>query len=180
MDFSWIRDLLVAGYQWLIPFTVVDDYEEAVVLRFGPYHRTLKPGFHWMIPFGVERAISDEVVARVINLSSQSLTTRDGVPVVVAGAVTMSIHNIRKATLSVKTVEQAVSDSCCGVIGQAVGDTDWIALNEDAFVDTLTEKCRAYAKKYGITIERVQLTDLAKMRALRLHIDQTNIQKGGS
>ena len=90
MDFSWIKDLLVAWYEWLIPFTVIDAYEEAVVLRLGKYHRNLDPGFHWLIPFGIERALSDEVVTRVVNLSSQSLTTQDGVPVVVGGAVTMS------------------------------------------------------------------------------------------
>ena len=177
MDFSWIKDLLVAWYEWLIPFTVIDAYEEAVVLRLGKYDRNLDPGFHLIIPFGIERAISDEVVTRVVNLSSQSLTTLDGVPVVVGGAVTMSIFNIKKAMLSVKTVQQAIADSCCGVIGQSVRGTRWDNLTSDEFNQELTRRCHEYAKKYGITIERVQLTDLAKMRALRLHIDQNNIYR---
>lgn len=179
MDFTWLKELLIAWYEWLLPFTVIDAFQEAVILRFGVYHRTVGPGFRWMIPCGVERDIADEVVTRVVNLSSQSLTTQDGVGVVVGGAVTMSIFNIKKALLHVKTVEQAVADSCCGLIGQAVRSAPWAELNSDPFIDTLTGKCREYAKKYGITIERVQLTDLARMRALRLHVDQNNIYKGG-
>lgn len=174
MDFSWIKDLLVAWYEWLIPFTVIDAYEEGVVLRLGVFNRQLPPGFHWIIPFGVERVISDEVVTRVINLSSQSLTTSDNVPVVVGGAVTLSIHNIKKAMLSVKTVHQAIADSCIGVIGQHVRRNEWSALTTDEFTTELTKACGTYARKYGLTIERVQLTDLAKMRALRLHVDQNN------
>lgn len=173
--FDWLKDLLMAGYEWLVPFAVVEAYEEGVVLRFGKFHRTLSPGIHWVVPFGVERVITDEVVPRVINLNSQSLTTRDDKSVVVGGAVTLSILNIKKAMLNVKTVHQAVADSCCGVIGQAVHDSDWADLSGDKFIEELTGKCREYAKKYGISIERVQLTDLAKMRALRLHVDQRNI-----
>ncbi len=178
MDFSWVKELLVAWWEWLLPFTVIDAYEEAVVLRLGNFHRQLKSGFHLIIPFGAERVISDEVVSRVINLNSQSLTTLDGITVVVGGAVTMSIFNIKKAMLSVKTVEQAISDACCGVIGKAVRGTRWDDLTSDKFVDGLTARCHEYAKKYGITIERVQLTDLARMRALRLHIDQSIVDKG--
>jgi regulator of protease activity HflC (stomatin/prohibitin superfamily) len=180
MDFSWLKDLLVTWYEWLLPFTVIDAYEEAVVLRLGKFHRQLGPGFHLIVPFGVERAISDEVVPRVINLSSQSLTTSDGVSAVIGGAVTFSISDIRKAMLEVKTVHQAIADSCCGAIGQAVRGAQWDALTSDAFIKELTSKCREYARKYGLRIERVQLTDLARMRALRLHVDQNNIYKGES
>ena len=36
-------------------FFVVDQTEEAVVLRFGQYHRTVGPGLQFKVPFGIER-----------------------------------------------------------------------------------------------------------------------------
>lgn len=178
--FDRFLQLLVDSLEWFLPFKVVDAYEEGVVLRFGVFHRHLSPGFHWVVPLGVERVITDEVVTRVVNLNSQSLTTSDGVPVVVGGAVTMSIHNIKKALLNVRTVQQAVADSCCGVIGREVSGADWDQLTKSEFAFNLSGQCREYAKKYGITIERVQLTDLSKMRALSLHINQMNDYRGRS
>ena len=172
--FDWIKDALVATWQWFVPFVVIDQYQEAVVLRFGKFHRVLLPGFRWLIPFGIEREIADTVVPRVIDLKSQSLTTSDGVPVVVSGAVTFSIVDIRKALLTVRTVHQAIADSCCGVIGKMVRSTAWSALTTEEFTHELTKACRVYARRYGLEIDRVQLTDLARMRALRLHVDQMN------
>jgi modulator of FtsH protease HflK len=36
-------------------FFVVDQTQEAVVLRFGQYHRTVGPGLQFKVPFGIER-----------------------------------------------------------------------------------------------------------------------------
>lgn len=37
-------------------FFVVDQTEEAVVLRLGRYHRTQGPGLHYKLPFGIEQS----------------------------------------------------------------------------------------------------------------------------
>jgi membrane protease subunit HflK len=36
-------------------FYMVDQEEEAVILRFGKYNRTTGPGLHLMLPFGIEK-----------------------------------------------------------------------------------------------------------------------------
>jgi len=178
--FERLLDLLLAWVDRIVPFKVLDPFQEGVVLRFGLFQRELGPGFHWIIPFGVEMVLEDNVVPRTVNLGAQSLTTRDGVPVVIGGVVTASISNIRKALLEVEGVDDALKDSCYGVIGQLVGSHTWDELHADDFAGKLTDACKKQASEYGIRIKRVQLSDMARMRAIRLHVDQTNIYKDPS
>lgn len=175
--FDRLLDLLLGAIDWFVPFKVLDPFQEGVVLRLGLCHRELGPGFHWVWPLGVEMVLVDNVVPRTVNLGAQSLTTRDAVAVVVGGVVTASISNIRKALLEVEGVDDALRDSCYGVIGQLVNSHTWDELHADDFAGKLTDACRKQASDYGIRIKRVQLSDLARMRAIRLHVDQTNIYK---
>ena len=162
-------DLLLQWVGFFVPFVVIDQFEQAVVLRFGKYQRDLEPGFHWIWPFQIDRVIADNVVVRTTNLVGQSLTTKDGKTIIAAGVVTSSISNIRKATLEVETVDQALRDSCYGAIGLAVAATDWDDIRSEPFVEVLTKACRKNGWRYGIEIERVQLSDLAPTKAISLH-----------
>lgn len=162
-------DLLLQWISFFIPFVVIDQFERGVVLRFGRFNRELEPGFHWIIPFEVERVIVDNVVPRTVNLGSQSLTTKDGKIVVVGGVVTARIRDIQKSTLEVEGVDDALQDSCYGAIGSLVAAHSWEEVQNEAFSETLTKACRRQAWRFGIEIDRVQLSDLSLASALRLH-----------
>jgi membrane protease subunit HflK len=49
--------ILALVYAGLSSFYTVESEEQAVVLRFGEYHKITEPGLHFKIPFGVDRAI---------------------------------------------------------------------------------------------------------------------------
>jgi modulator of FtsH protease HflK len=163
-------DLLLQSIGFFVPFVVVDHYEEAVVLRFGVFHRKLAPGFHWIIPFQVERAIADNVVPRTVNLGAQSLTTSDGKSIVVSGVITASIRDIKKATLEVESVDHALRDSCYGAIGIHVAGNTWDHLRTEEGSEALTKACRKQGWRYGLEIEKVQLSDLTYSKSLALHV----------
>lgn len=46
--------LLILLVVAMTSFFIVDQTEDAVVLRFGKYHQTVGPGLHFKIPFGIE------------------------------------------------------------------------------------------------------------------------------
>lgn len=169
-------DALLQYIKWFIPFTVIDAYDGAIVLRFGRFHRELKPGFHLLVP-GVERVLREIVVARVENLEAQSLTTKDGVTMVAGAIVTFSITDIKKALLDVTGVITAIRDACTGEIAEHVKTHDWATLHRDSLLERVAERCNERAATYGIKIERVRLSDMAKARVMRLHIDQNNIYR---
>ena len=166
--FDRIIDLLLQWIGWFIPFVVIDQFERAVVLRFGVHHRTLEPGFHWIIPFEIERVIADNVVPRTVNLQAQSLVTVDGRFVVLGGIVTAQIADIVAATLEVEGVDHALQDACYGAIGTMVAASTWEEIRQEAFAHELTKACRKQARRFGIDIIRVQLSDLTLAKTLRL------------
>lgn len=167
--FERILDKLMEAVQFFMFWVVIRDYERAVVLRFGRYHRTLKPGFHWVWPLGIEDALHDNIVPRTVSLSAQSLTTRDNKQIVVSAVVTASISDIKKALLKVEGVDHALMDACYAAIAQSVSRADWSTLATEEFGEALTEACRLQAGQYGVEIERVQLADLSMCKSIRLH-----------
>jgi regulator of protease activity HflC (stomatin/prohibitin superfamily) len=167
--FDKLIDVLLQCVGWLVPFVVIDEFERGIVLRFGRHQRDLGPGFHWIIPFQVDRVMADNIVPRTVNLGSQSLTTKDGKTVVVAGVVTAAIRDARRALLEVEGVDDALQDSCYGAIGALVAAHTWHDIQQEAFADTLTKACRKQAWRFGIEIQRVQLSDLTLARTYRLH-----------
>lgn len=150
-------------------WVVLDAFERGIVLRFGLHVRTLGPGFHWVIPLNVERVLHDNVVTRVVSITPQSLTTRDGETVVISAVVTAYIEDIEKAILSVEGVDHALTDACFGAVGEVVSGSTWDELTSESFSAEVTKVCRRQAKRYGIYVERVQLGDRAKCVAFRHH-----------
>ena len=166
--FDRIIDLLLQWVGWFVPFVVIDQFERAVVLRFGHYHRKLEPGFHWIIPLEVEKVLADNVVPRTANLTTQSLVTKDGKLVVLGAVVTARIEDIVAATLEVEGVDDALQDSCYGAIGTLVAASTWEEVCREEFAHELTKACRKPARKFGIDIMRVQLSDLTLAKTLRI------------
>lgn len=164
-----LLDLLVEWVKFFVFFYVVDEYERGVVLRFGRFLKEVEPGFHWCLPFNIDVAHLDNVVPRTHVLGAQSLVTMDGKIIVVAGVVTAAIRDIKKAVLEVEGVDHALIDSCLAAIGSMVSSSTWDDLASEAFSESLTKACRKQAWRYGIEIQRVQLSDLSPCRAIRLH-----------
>lgn len=169
--FDKLIDLIVNFGSTFKLWTVVDDYEEGVILRFGRYHRTVKPGWAIHYPL-IERCITENVVPRTLNLGVQGLTTIDGLSITVAAVVTAQVQDVRKSLLEVESVGQAVMDSCYGVIGDFVCASTWEQMLNPEHLLQLPKLCQKIARKYGIEILRVQLSDKSRSRSLRLF--QTN------
>lgn len=150
---------------------VVNDYEAGVVLRLGHFHRKLGPGFHFMLPFGIEQVYTDNCVPSTLSLGPQSLTTRDGVSVVVSGIVTWRIHDIRKMLLEVEDAESVLTDSAYGLIGDSVRAAEWAEVQAPEFAAALTSVIRQKAFRWGIKVSAVQLSDVSRSKSLRLWKD---------
>lgn len=148
-------------------FTVVDAYEMGVVLRFGKFHRVIGPGWRFLWPW-FERAVNDNVVPRTGNLTVQGLTTKDGKSITVGGIVTAQIVDIQKALLECENVSQVIMDACYGAIGDFVSSSTWEQLLDPNYTQAITKACHKQARKYGVEIMRVQLSDKALSRNIRL------------
>ncbi len=162
--FQWIKD----GIESLKPFVIIQHFEKGVALDFGKHKRVLDPGVHWVWPLGFTSVFHDNVVWRTMDLGVQSLVTRDGRTITLRAMVTARIDDIEKAILEVEGVDHAIKDCCSGAIGTHITSHTWDEICKEDTANELAKVCRRGSKRFGVEIDRVQLTDLTPARAIRL------------
>ncbi len=166
--FDRLFEVLAQCWHFLLPFCVVDQYQKAVVLRFGKYHRTLEPGIHWAWPCGIEAVIDQQVAWNTSGLLDQSLTTRDGKQVTVSAVLTWRVKNVEKFLLEVMDQDSVLADVAIGMVAQYVLRTDWADLMKAEGLDTLSKDVRKRAFRYGMEVTGVQFANVTQSRSLRL------------
>ena len=87
--FDHLWALILDIWDWLIPFRVITEYEQAVVLRWGVWTRTVGPGLRWHWPFGIEEIVEDTVVRRAAYGDVQSCDSKDGIQVNISPIVSV-------------------------------------------------------------------------------------------
>ena len=176
MDFFKVLfDILVMIVDWLVPFTVVDQWERGLVLTWGKPRKVfwrrspvLKPGFHFVWPFKIERVVTEDVYDKVAMMPPQSLTTADGVGVAITPIVLYRVKNLRKVILKSGGHEEAIVDAVAGVIGENVMGVKWSDLTTEEFRATLKQSADERASHWGVEVLDVRFRDLVRTRTYRL------------
>lgn len=160
----------------LIPWVVIDHFNRAVVLRLGKFLKVLEPGFHWKVPF-FDAILHHSVVVSTLELESQSLTTRDDKGIVAKGVVKYQISDIKVFELEVYDAHDGMADMTQGIIKEVLMERSWDECRSPEIDNIITKKARVEARKWGIEIIKVTLTDLGIIRSIRLfngHLPQTS------
>jgi regulator of protease activity HflC (stomatin/prohibitin superfamily) len=146
----------------------VHPYQKTVVLRLGKKARVLDSGWHWIAPFHIEETLTEIVTPRTTNLPIQTVTTADDIQISIAALITWEISDVAKLLLEAAEHQEAMLDTSLGLVASSVMSVNWKDLSSDEFVRTLRSDIKRRARKWGIRVLDVQLTDLAKTRTLRL------------
>lgn len=165
--FDKLIEFLSQFWEGTRPWTVILEYERAVLLRLGRYSKTLGPGLHWVIPW-VDTTISVSTVANTYHLADQSLITRDGEAVSVSAVITYEIADVRKALLEVEGGTAAVADISFGAIAEWVCNHTLDELREPRNWPRIATVVRKQGKTYGIDVKRVTFSDITRSKTLRL------------
>ncbi len=166
--FEKFFEVLQWAFEALLPFVIIMDYQEGVLLRFGRFNRKLDPGFHWLLPLHFDTCLHDDVKPRTERLTGLSTTTVDDKSIGFDAVVTYSIADIRKALLEVHDLKDAVADTCAGIIGTELSNKEWSAIRHGEVSEDLTSICRKRGWKWGIEVHAVQLMGVALVKNLRI------------
>jgi regulator of protease activity HflC (stomatin/prohibitin superfamily) len=146
---------------------IIPSYEEGVQLRFGKFKKVLHPGIHFKLPFGDE-ILHQHVVVTTLSLPAQSLYTLDKQNFVVKGVVKYKIADVKTFLLEVYDAKDALSDMTMSIIKNIVISIPAEKCIDPELDNLLTKKARVEAKKWGVDIQQVTLTDVAPIRSYRL------------
>jgi membrane protease subunit HflK len=165
--FDKLIDVLLEWWNHVLPFIIIRDYEEAVLLRFGRFNQVLLPGIHFKIPF-FDEVIDQHVVVTTLSLDAQSLYTQDRQNIVVKGIIKYKIADVKTFLLEVYDAQDALSDMSQSIIKNVIMSMTLEECIDPEMDNTLTKKVRVEARKWGVDVQQVTLTDIAPMRSIRL------------
>ena len=150
-----------------MPAVIIPDYEQAVLLRNGKFKKVLQPGFHVKLPI-FDEVVSQHVVVTTLSLSAQSLYTKDRQNIVVKGVIKYKISDVKVFLLEVFDAQDALSDITQSIIKNIVISLPLEQCIDPEIDNILTKKVRVEAKKWGVDIQQVTLTDIAPIRSFRI------------
>lgn len=165
--FEKLIDLLISLWGRLCPLEIIEAYNKGGVLRLGRYHRTLEPGLHWKWPI-IEDIVSVLACETTQRLPPQTITTKDGVGVVVAAIVRFHIEKIQPYVTDIWDQQDVLVDVSMGAVRLAVSEVDYGVLVSEPPERRVLELVRERVNRYGFKIHAITFTDLGKVRSFRL------------
>ena len=169
--FDKFIDLCVTFIHDILPFKIVDQWEQGVHLRTGKFHRIVYAGLNWKIPF-FDKIWVTPVITQTVNLSPQTLTTLDERSVVLTSIVRYHVFNVQSFLLNVMHANDVLVDMTQGIIRDIVETTNWNDLVE--LTDIVTPAVNDEVTKWGIKVEAVKFPDLGEIKTYRIIGDNSH------
>ena len=113
--------ILVFGFLLLSGFRVAQQYERALVFRFGRFIDIRGPGLFWIIPMGIETSIKVDMRVLTDGVEQQEAMTRDNVPVQVNAVIWYRIVKPDLAIIAVQNVRNAVIQVALTTLRNVIG-----------------------------------------------------------
>jgi regulator of protease activity HflC (stomatin/prohibitin superfamily) len=153
---------VLLGLALLFAIKVVDQWEKAVILRFGRYRGLKGPGLFWIIPVvDVVSHLVDQRV-RATDVTAESALTRDTVPVNVDAIVFWLAWDAEKAILEVQSYYQAIYLSAQTALREAIGRHDLAEMitEREKLGQELAKILDEKTNPWGITVQSVEIRDV--------------------
>jgi len=160
----WAALIFVLFLTWLAASSlkVAEQWERAVVLRFGAYKGLRGPGYFFIIPIleYISHHVDQRIRAR--QFGAETTLTRDTVPVDVDAIFFYLVWDVEKAVLEVERYEEAILFSAQTALRDIIGKHELadILQNRKELGQALQEVLEAKTHEWGITIQSVEIRDI--------------------
>lgn len=161
-------DLIRGFFRGVRPWVVIAPWEQGLRVRLGKRVRLLENGVHLRLPW-IDQVHIQSVRRRVSGIGKQTITTRDGKTVTLAGTLGYCIEDIELLYRGMHHAEDSIQQMARGTIAQHV-------VTHDLFECTPV-KLEALAaaldfRSYGLGCVEIHITDFAIVMTYRLIGDQ--------
>ena len=148
---------------------IAQQWERAVVLRFGRFVGLRGPGLFWIVPF-MDR-VSTWIDQRTVTTSfaAEQTLTADTVPVNVDAVLFWMVHDAEKAALEVQDYAQAVSWAAQTALRDIIGRTTLTELlrGREQIETELQALIDQRSNPWGVTVSSVEMRDIVIPGALQ-------------
>jgi regulator of protease activity HflC (stomatin/prohibitin superfamily) len=163
-----IGALLLLGVYFLFGLKIANQWEKAVILRFGRFRGLRGPGLFWVAPLvdTVSSWIDHRVTVTPFN--AEKTLTKDTVPVDVDAVLFWIVWDAEKAALEVKDYQAAISWSAQTALRDIIGKMMLadILVGREAIDQELQKIIDERTTPWGITVQSVEIRDIIIPAAL--------------
>ncbi|MCL2181563.1 MAG: slipin family protein [Treponema sp.] len=155
----------------LLVFSIrkADEWERAIVLRFGKFKKVKGPGLFFLIPLADRITQIVDIRIRVSDFSTQKTLTGDSVTVNVDAICFWLVWDPQKAVLEVENYVDAVVLSSKTALRNAISNHDLSTFLErsDIIEKQIQEDVDKKTTEWGITVLHIEITDIQIPEALQ-------------
>jgi regulator of protease activity HflC (stomatin/prohibitin superfamily) len=169
---GWVALIITAGtllaLYILFAVKIADQWEKAVVLRFGKFTGLKGPGRFWIVPIvdTIPRWIDHRVMVTPFN--AEKTLTRDTVPVDVDAVLFWLVWDAEKAALEVEDYRSAIAWAAQTALREIIGQMELadILVGRAKMDAELQKIIDARTTPWGITVQSVEIRDVVIPEAL--------------
>lgn len=168
-DIAVCAIIFVAALIFVMCARKADEWERAVILRFGKFQKIKGPGLFFLIPFADRVFKTVDLRIRVTDFSAQETLTKDSVTVTVDAICFWLVWDPQKAILELENYFDAVVLSSKTALRNAVSSHDLLTFLErgDLIEKQIQEEVDKKTTEWGITVQHIEITDIQIPEALQ-------------
>jgi len=154
--------LILIAFILLFGIKVANQWEKAVVLRFGKFQALRGPGLFFVIPVVDEISHLIDQRVRVTDVTAESALTRDTVPVDVDAIVFWTVWDAQKSVLEVSDYFVAIALSAQTALREAIGRAELASMitERERLGGELRRILDEKTNAWGITVHSVEIRDV--------------------
>ncbi|KPL72155.1 peptidase [Leptolinea tardivitalis] len=154
--------LMCIGIIFLFSLKVSNQWEKAVILRFGKFHGLRGPGVFWIIPIvdNIVNWIDQRVM--VTPFAAEKTLTKDTVPVDVDAVLFWMVWDAEKASLEVADYRAAIAWAAQTALREIIGQMDLanILVGRSKMDADLQHIIDERTTPWGISVQSVEIRDV--------------------
>ncbi|MCL2266204.1 MAG: slipin family protein [Treponema sp.] len=161
--------IFLAALLFVFSIHKVDEWERAIVLRFGKFRKAKGPGLFFLLPLADRISQIVDIRIRVSDFSTQKTLTGDSVTVDVDAICFWLVWDPQKAVLEVENYVDAVLLSSKTALRNSISNHDLSTFLERS--DIIEKQIQGDVDKktteWGITVLHIEITDIQIPEALQ-------------
>ena len=138
------------------------EWERAIVLRFGKFHKVRGPGLYFLIPLIDQVYRTIDIRIRVTDFYAQETLTGDSVTVNVDAFCFWLVWDPQKAALEVEDFGEAVALASKAALRNVISKNDLSTFlaRGDLIEKQIQEEVEKQTAEWGITVQYVEITEI--------------------
>jgi regulator of protease activity HflC (stomatin/prohibitin superfamily) len=155
-----------------------DEYQRAIIFRFGKFHRVAGPGWAIVLPFFEKEFAKVDVRTHMLNFEIDTAFTSDDLRLSITGTTYYQVSNPNKAVLQIDNYLIALKNLIVSETRNVIGSMNMRELFSklEKLNDLVADAVRHEVWKWGIDISTMQVRDVRPPAEIAIAMQQKEIE----